>query len=84
MIFSHHNKSAALEHVLCMQFATQAAARVHEGTIGGRAAEIAEMHPPSISLSLTLDEVILDGMSLHSRHFQQMTHWFWISYIFFS
>ena len=44
-----------------MQFATQAAVRVQEGTIGARAEEVAALHPPTISLSLTLRNVSLPG-----------------------
>ena len=50
-----------------MQFATRAAARVQEGTIGARAEEVAALHPPTITLSLTLGNVSLPGGPLAPR-----------------
>ena len=47
-----------------MQFATQAAVRVQEGTIGARAEEVAALHPPTITLSLTLGNISLPGADL--------------------
>lgn len=37
-----------------MQFATQASARVHAGTVGHSAASVAALHPPTITLTLDL------------------------------
>lgn len=41
---------------------TQLAARVHEGTVGARSAEVAALHPPTITLSLSLGNVSVPGL----------------------
>lgn len=40
-----------------MQWATKSASRVHEGTIGAASTEVAHLHPPTLTLSLTLTTV---------------------------
>jgi hypothetical protein len=42
-----------------VQAVTKAVRRVHEGTIGARSGEVARLHPPTLTLSLSLTTVEL-------------------------